>query len=90
MMKKKDHTCLLVLGMASVAVLMMVLYGTSGSQLFSSRGLSQDQQPLGGPMYQLDPRWPRNPELLTGEVFAVAVDHYAGVVYVVQRGEYHH
>lgn len=90
LMKKTGHTCLLVLGMATVAVLMMVLYGTYSSQLFSSHGFSQDYQLLGRPMYQLDPRWPRNPELLTGDVFAVAVNHYAGVVYVVQRGKYQH
>lgn len=88
-MKKKGHTCLLVLGMASIAVLMMVLYGTYSSQLFSSHGLRQDYQMLGRPMYKLDLRWPRKPELLTGDVFAVAVNHYSGVVYVAQRGEYH-
>lgn len=75
--------------MASVVVLMMmVLYGTFSSQLFSSHGLRQDYQLLGRPMYKLDPNWPRNPELFTGDVFAVAVNPYAGVVYVAQRGKY--
>lgn len=87
--KKKGHTCFLVLGMASVAVLLMVLYGTYSSHLLSSYGLRQDYQLLDGAIYKLDPRWPRNPELLTGDVFAVAVNQYAGVVYVAQRGEYH-
>lgn len=87
LMKTKGRACLLVLGLASVAVLMMVLAGGSSSQLFSRQGPSRDYQLLAGPTYKLDPRWPRYPELLTGDVFAVAVDPYAGVVYVAQRGE---
>lgn len=87
LMKTKCRACLLVLGLASVAVLMMVLAGGSSSQLFSSQGPSRDYQLLARPTYKLDPRWPRYPELLTGDVFAVAVDPYAGVVYVAQRGE---
>lgn len=90
LMKKKGHTCLLAFGTASVVVLTMVLYGTYSSELFSSHGVRQDFQLLGKPLYKLDPRWPRKPELLTGDVFAVAVNHYAGVVYVAQRGENNH
>lgn len=73
----------------AAALVMMVLYGTFSSQLFPSHGLlREDYQLLGRPVYKLDPNWPRNPELFTGDVFAVAVNHYAGVVYVAQRGKY--
>lgn len=89
LMKKNGQTCLLVVGMGSVALLMMVLYGTYSSRLFGSHGLRRAHQPLGSPMYKLDPGWPRKPELFNGDVFAVAVHHSAGVVYVAQRGEYH-
>lgn len=73
--------------MASLVVLMMVLYGTFSSQLQGSHSLRQDYQLLGRPLYKLDLSWPRNPELFTGEMFGVAVNQYAGVVYVAQRGK---
>lgn len=76
--------------MPSFVMLMMVLYGIYGSQLLTSHGLRQEYRRLGRPMYKLDPRWPRKPELFTGDVFAVALNHCAGVVYVAQRGTYHH
>ncbi|TRY89022.1 hypothetical protein DNTS_012956 [Danionella cerebrum] len=37
--------------------------------------------------YKLDLSWPKHPELFTGRVFAVAVDHIASRVYVAQRGD---
>uniref|UniRef100_A0A8C6TKZ2 NHL repeat-containing protein 3 n=1 Tax=Neogobius melanostomus TaxID=47308 RepID=A0A8C6TKZ2_9GOBI len=46
-----------------------------------------DYQLLGSPLYKLDLTWPRNPEVFTGAVFAVAVNQYAGLVYVAQRGD---
>lgn len=87
LMKKRGHTCLVASGMASLVVLMMVLYGTFSSQQQGSHSLRQDYQLLGRPLYKLDLSWPRNPELFTGEVFGVAVNQYAGVVYVAQRGK---
>lgn len=73
-------------GMASLVLLMMVLYGTISSQHPGSSSLRQDYQLLGRPLYKLDLSWPKNPELFTGNVFGVAADQYAGVVYVAQRG----
>lgn len=73
--------------MASLAVLMMLLYGTIGSQQSGSSSLRHDDQLLGRPLYKLDLNWPKNPELFTGEAFGVAVNQHAGVVYVAQRGE---
>lgn len=89
-MKKRGQTCLIASSMASLIVLMMVLYGTIGTQQPSSSSLRHDYQLLGRPLYKLDLSWPKNPELFTGEVFGVAVNQYAGVVYVAQRGKYMH
>ncbi|XP_029978460.1 NHL repeat-containing protein 3 [Sphaeramia orbicularis] len=85
--KKRGHTCLMVSTMVSVVVLMLVLYGTFGSQQMGSSGLTQDYQLLGRPLYKLDLTWPRNPEVFSGQVFAVAVNQFTGVVYVAQRGD---
>ena len=74
--------------MATVFLVMMVLYGTINSQPFEgSSGFRRDYQLLGRPLYKLDIAWPKYPELFGGDAFGVAVDQYAGVVYVAQRGE---
>ncbi|KAG7472963.1 NHL repeat-containing protein 3 [Solea senegalensis] len=87
--KKRGHACLVATSMGSFVLLMMVLYGTFGTQPGSSNSSSprREYQLLGRPLYKLELSWPKNPELFTGDVFAVAVDQYAGVVYVAQRGD---
>lgn len=87
LMTKTSHTCLIVSSMASLVLLMMVLYGTMSSQQPGGSSLRHDYQLLGRPLYKLDLSWPKNPELYTGDVFGVAVNQYAGVVYVAQRGD---
>ncbi|XP_072229555.1 NHL repeat-containing protein 3-like [Leuresthes tenuis] len=86
LMNKRGQTCLIASSMASLVLLMMVLYGTISSQHPISSGVRHEYQLLGRPLYKLDLNWPKNPELFTGEVFGVAVNQYAGVVYVAQRG----
>lgn len=86
-MKKRSHTCLIASSMASLVLLMMVLYGTMSSQQPGGSSLRHDYQLLGRPLYKLELSWPKNPELFTGDVFGVAVNQYAGVVYVAQRGK---
>lgn len=86
MVKKRGSTCLIVSSMATLFVLMLVLYGSFSTQQAASSSLTHDYQLLGRPLYKLDLSWPRYPELFTGDVFAVAVNQYAGVVYVAQRG----
>lgn len=88
LMKKRGHTCLIASSMASFVVIMMVLYGTIVTQQPGSSSLRHDYQLLGRPLYKLDLSWPKNPELFTGEVFGVAVNQYAAVVYVAQRGDH--
>lgn len=85
--KKRSHTFVIASGMAVLVVLMMLLYGTIGSQQPGSSSLSRDYQLLGRPLYKLDPNWPKSPELFSGDVFAVAVNNYTGLVYVAQRGK---
>jgi len=87
LMNKRGQTCLIASSMASLVLLMMVLYGTISSQHPISSGVRHEYQLLGRPLYKLDLNWPKNPELFTGEVFGVAVNQYAGVVYVAQRGK---
>ncbi len=44
---------------------------------------------VSGPvLYKLDISWPKNPEHFTGQVFGVAVNHVAGLVYVAQVSEH--
>ncbi|XP_078401406.1 NHL repeat-containing protein 3-like isoform X1 [Cetorhinus maximus] len=38
-------------------------------------------------LYKLDTEWPKFPKFFTGQVFGVAVDPVADIVYVAQRGE---
>lgn len=90
LMKKRGHTCLIASSMVSLVLLMLVLYGTFGTQQAGSSILRYDYQLLGRPLYKLDLSWPKNPELFTGEGFGVAVNQYAGVVYVAQRGNNMH
>ncbi|XP_023274565.1 NHL repeat-containing protein 3 [Seriola lalandi dorsalis] len=89
LIKKRGHRCVIASSMASLVLLMIVLYGTIGTQQQQqgSFSLSRDYQLLGRPLYKLDLSWPRNPELFIGEVFGVALDQFAGVVYVAQRGD---
>ncbi|KAK0152179.1 NHL repeat-containing protein 3 [Merluccius polli] len=86
-MKKRSHACLLATTMASVFLLMVVLYGTISSQHPESSHFKHDYQLLGRPLFKLDISWPKYPELFGGNVYGVAVNHYAEVVYVAQRGD---
>ncbi|KAM9837176.1 NHL repeat-containing protein 3-like [Aulostomus maculatus] len=85
--KKRSHMCLILSAMASLVLLMMVLYGITGNQKAGSSSIRYDYLLLGRPLFRLDLSWPKKPELFTAEVFAVAVNQYAGVVYVAQRGD---
>lgn len=73
--------------MGTIFLLMMVLYGSINSKQAETSGYKQDYGLLGRPLYKLDISWPKFPELFSGEVFGVAVNEFAGVVYVAQRGE---
>ncbi|XP_019748192.1 NHL repeat-containing protein 3 [Hippocampus comes] len=86
-MKSRSYTCLILTSMVSLFFLMMVLYGVFSPQQAGISILRQDYQLLGRPLYKLDLNWPKNPELFSGNVFGVAVNQYAGVVYVAQRGD---
>ncbi|KAJ8266074.1 hypothetical protein GJAV_G00125600 [Gymnothorax javanicus] len=65
---------------------MAVFYNTMNFQQPDATGHKREHRLLGKPLYKLDISWPKNPERFTGDVFGVAVDHIAGVVYVAQRG----
>lgn len=82
-MRKWFQTCVLASGMGSLFVVILVLHGLLSSQ----PPLGHCTQSLQRPMYKLDLGWPRTPEVFNGQVFAVAVNQYAQVVYVAQRGQ---
>ncbi|XP_035635683.1 NHL repeat-containing protein 3-like [Oncorhynchus keta] len=86
-MKRRNNLCLIVTTMGTLFLLMVVLYGSINSQQSETSGLKPDYRLLGRPLYKLDINWPKYPELFSGEIFGVAVNQYAGVVYVAQRGE---
>ncbi|KAF5898238.1 NHL repeat-containing protein 3, partial [Clarias magur] len=54
---------------------------------YLASGRKRDVGVVGKTLYKLDVSWPKYSEHFTGEVFGVAVNHLAGVVYVAQRGE---
>ncbi|MEQ2171730.1 hypothetical protein GOODEAATRI_013764 [Goodea atripinnis] len=81
-LKKRSQWCLVVSGTVSLILLMTVLYSSNRGQRRSSSSLTLDYQLMGRPLYKLDLSWPKNPEIFTGEVFCVAVNQYAAVVYV--------
>ncbi|XP_026171973.1 NHL repeat-containing protein 3 [Mastacembelus armatus] len=87
LMKKRGQICLIASSMVSLLFLVMVLYGTFGIQQPGGSSLRHDYQLLGRPLYKLDLSWPTYPELFTGDVFGVAVNQYADMVYVAQRGD---
>lgn len=72
--------------MASV-LLLLLLYGGRGWQQQRASASRDYQLLLGRQLFKLDLTWPRNPELFTGAVFAVAVNQFSGQVYVAQRGD---
>lgn len=73
--------------MATVLLLAVLLYGTISGQHPQRLHVKDDYQLLGRPLYKLDISWPKYPELFGGDVFGVAVNHRAEVVYVAQRGD---
>ncbi|XP_015234792.1 PREDICTED: NHL repeat-containing protein 3 [Cyprinodon variegatus] len=84
-LKKRSQWWLVAPGMLALVLLMMLLYGSS-DQKQQQQQQQQQQQLLGGALFKLDLRWPKNPDIFTGEVFCVAVNQQAAVVYVAQRG----
>nr|XP_023680424.1 NHL repeat-containing protein 3 [Paramormyrops kingsleyae] len=85
-MKRKGNSCLIAVAMGVVFLVMVVFYGTISPQP-SAAAPNTDYRLLGKPLYKLDISWPKYTEHFTGEVFGVAVNQVAGLVYVAQRGE---
>ncbi|KAL4660631.1 NHL repeat-containing protein 3 [Arapaima gigas] len=86
-MRKRSSQCMAAVAMGTVLVLMVALYGTWDSQISDAAELKSDYRLLGRPLYKLDISWPKYTEHFTGQVFGVAVNHLAGLVYVSQRGD---
>ncbi|KAK7125240.1 hypothetical protein R3I93_020812 [Phoxinus phoxinus] len=85
-MRRRNYCCLIAVTMALLLFVMFLCGVISGHTSVASRSHA-DFRVSGRALYKLDISWPRNPEVFTGQVFAVAVDHVRGRVYVAQRGE---
>uniref|UniRef100_A0A8C7Y7N8 NHL repeat-containing protein 3 n=1 Tax=Oryzias sinensis TaxID=183150 RepID=A0A8C7Y7N8_9TELE len=88
LLKRRGAVCLIASSMASLVLLAVVLYGSVGGPPAAGSDLRRDYQLLGRPLFRLDVSWPKKPELFGGQVFGVAVNQLAGVVYVAQRGDH--
>lgn len=51
---------------------------------YAASGRKRDFSIVGRTLYKLDVSWPKYSEHFTGQVFGVAVNHLAGMVYVAQ------
>ncbi|XP_026872788.1 NHL repeat-containing protein 3 [Electrophorus electricus] len=85
-MRRKSYLCFLTITMAVIFLLMFVMYSTMTAHSAASER-RKDFHILGRPLYKLDASWPKSSEYFTGDVFGVAVNHLAGLVYVAQRGD---
>ncbi|KAF4108592.1 hypothetical protein G5714_011351 [Onychostoma macrolepis] len=72
--------------MALLLIIIFICGSISSHTSVASRSQSEFRV-SGRALYKLDISWPKNPEYFTGQVFGVAVNHLAGLVYVAQRGD---
>ncbi|XP_030648904.1 NHL repeat-containing protein 3-like isoform X1 [Chanos chanos] len=86
-MRSKNNSCLIALTMGTIFLFMVVFYGATNLHPSSGVKLKTDFQISGKQLYKLDISWPKYSEHFTGQVFGVAVNHLAGLVYVAQRGD---
>ncbi|XP_056323213.1 NHL repeat-containing protein 3-like [Danio aesculapii] len=83
-MRRRSFCCLI----AVIMILLFIIFICTFSSHVSVAWSSQTEFSVSGrALYKLDLSWPKYPEYFTGQVFAVAVNHLAGLVYVAQRGE---
>ncbi|XP_056593023.1 NHL repeat-containing protein 3-like [Triplophysa dalaica] len=84
-MRKRNYCCFTAVAMA---IIIFILFVCGSISTHSSTAAARTHFRVSGKaLYKLDISWPKQPELFTGQVFSVAVNHLAGVVYVAQRGE---
>ncbi|XP_016385809.1 NHL repeat-containing protein 3 isoform X1 [Sinocyclocheilus rhinocerous] len=85
-MRRRSCCCLIAVGMAILLFIIFICGSISSHVSVASRSQSEFRV-SGRALYKLDISWPKNPEYFTGQVFGVAVNHLAGLVYVAQRGD---
>ncbi|XP_048037360.1 NHL repeat-containing protein 3-like [Megalobrama amblycephala] len=85
-MRRRNFCCLIAVAMAVLLFIMFMCGAISSHTSVASRSHA-DFRVSGRALYKLDVSWPKNPELFSGQVFAAAVNHLQGLVYVAQRGE---
>lgn len=85
-MRRRSCCCLIAVSMA-VLLFIIFICGSIGSHASVASRSQTEFRVSGRALYKLDISWPKNPEHFTGQVFGVAVNHLAGLVYVAQRGD---
>ncbi|XP_016106279.1 NHL repeat-containing protein 3 [Sinocyclocheilus grahami] len=85
-MRRRSCCALIAVGMAILLFIIFICGSISSRVSVASRSQSEFRG-SGRALYKLDISWPKKPEYFTGQVFGVAVNHLAGLVYVAQRGD---
>uniref|UniRef100_A0A8C2H056 NHL repeat-containing protein 3 n=1 Tax=Cyprinus carpio TaxID=7962 RepID=A0A8C2H056_CYPCA len=85
-MRRRSCCCLIAVTMA-ILLFIIFICGSIGSHVRVESRSQSEFRVSGRALYKLDISWPKNPEYFTGQVFGVAVNHLAGLVYVAQRGD---
>ncbi|XP_063058445.1 NHL repeat-containing protein 3-like [Engraulis encrasicolus] len=76
----------IIMKITGMFLLVVISFCTVNLQ-WSTLASRTDHLYIGKSLFKLDLSWPKFPEDFTGQVYGVAVDQEAGLVYVAQRGE---
>lgn len=85
-MRKRSCCCLIAVSM-TILLFIIFIWGSISSHVRVESRSQSEVRVSGRALYKLDISWPKNPEYFSGQVFGVAVNHLAGLVYVAQRGD---
>lgn len=85
-MRRRSCCCLIAVSM-TILLFIIFIWGSISSHVRVESRSQSEVRVSGRALYKLDISWPKNPEYFSGQVFGVAVNHLAGLVYVAQRGD---
>ncbi|KTF91192.1 hypothetical protein cypCar_00048372 [Cyprinus carpio] len=69
----------------TILLFIIFIWGSISSHVRVESRSQSEVRVSGRALYKLDISWPKNPEYFSGQVFGVAVNHLAGLVYVAQK-----
>uniref|UniRef100_A0A8C2G2K6 NHL repeat-containing protein 3 n=1 Tax=Cyprinus carpio TaxID=7962 RepID=A0A8C2G2K6_CYPCA len=85
-MRKRSCCCLIAVSM-TILLFIIFIWGSISSHVRVESRSQSEVRVSGRALYKLDISWPKNPKYFSGQVFGVAVNHLAGLVYVAQVRE---